>query len=166
MPTRDGTRVPQLQRSQSAKIANIFISLHLIDTRLSGAPTNEVTHAQYHIPGRFGRRRPLRPFPSWTAVRPRMENREQMSAGLQPGALAVSDRHYVDWPAIFGGAAVAIAIGVLATGFGAALGVTAFLLTAFSAVSPIAGRVIHRTNRCGGRPRAATAASSDTSHLR
>ncbi len=57
-----------------------------------------------------------------------MENREQMSAGLQPGAvgaLAVSDRHYVDWPAIFGGAAVAIAIGVLATGFGAALGLTA-----------------------------------------
>ena len=70
-----------------------------------------------------------------------MENREQMSAGLQPGALAVSDRHYFDWPAIFGGAAVAIAIGVLATGFGAALGLTAFLLTAMSPVSGVAAYI-------------------------
>lgn len=53
-----------------------------------------------------------------------MENREQMFAGMQPGDGGF-DRSYVDWPAIFGGAVVAIAIGVLATGFGAALGLTA-----------------------------------------
>ena len=33
--------------------------------------------------------------------------------------------HYVDWAAILGGAVVAVALGLLATGFGAALGLTA-----------------------------------------
>lgn len=57
-----------------------------------------------------------------------MENKDQISATLQTGETAlntVTDRPYVDWAAIFGGAAVAIAIGILATGFGAALGLTA-----------------------------------------
>jgi len=57
-----------------------------------------------------------------------MENSDQMSAGLQTGEtafMAATDRHYVDWPAIFGGGIVAISIGILATGFGAALGLTA-----------------------------------------
>ncbi len=57
-----------------------------------------------------------------------MENREQMSVGrvtADAGAFAMSDRHYMDWPAIFGGVAVALAIGVLAAGFGAALGLSA-----------------------------------------
>ena len=57
-----------------------------------------------------------------------MENSDQMSGRLNTGdttLAAGTDRHYVDWPAIFGGATVAIAIGVLATGFGAALGLTA-----------------------------------------
>lgn len=57
-----------------------------------------------------------------------MENREQLSAGILPAnatPMVENDRSYVDWAAIFGGAAVAVAIGVLATGFGAALGLTA-----------------------------------------
>ena len=57
-----------------------------------------------------------------------MENKDQMLAGLQQsetGLKTATDRHYIDWPAIFGGAIVAIAIGILATGFGAALGLTA-----------------------------------------
>ena len=59
-----------------------------------------------------------------------MENRDRMAAaGAQvsagvalPGAAQGS---YVDWAAILGGAVVAVALGLLATGFGAALGLTA-----------------------------------------
>jgi len=53
-----------------------------------------------------------------------MENREQMAGGARMTD-AASDRHYVDWAAITGGAVVAMSIGVLATGFGAALGLSA-----------------------------------------
>jgi len=43
----------------------------------------------------------------------------------ESAVMAGTDRSYVDWPSIFGGAVVAVAIGILATGFGAALGLTA-----------------------------------------
>lgn len=47
-----------------------------------------------------------------------MENSQQMPVDAV-------DRSYVDWAAISGGAVIAAAIGVLATGFGAALGLSA-----------------------------------------
>jgi len=47
-----------------------------------------------------------------------MENSGQMPIGT-------ADRSYVDWAAISGGAVIAVAIGLLATGFGAALGLSA-----------------------------------------
>ena len=57
-----------------------------------------------------------------------MENSDQISARLpstETALTVINDRHHVDLPAIFGGAVVAVAIGILATGFGAALGLTA-----------------------------------------
>ncbi len=54
-----------------------------------------------------------------------MENRENM---VPPGSRmtdVATDRSYVDWAAIAGGGVVAVAIGLLASGFGAALGLTA-----------------------------------------
>lgn len=52
-----------------------------------------------------------------------MENRDKMTA--VPGVTDVAtDRSYVDWAAVTGGAAIAVAIGILATGFGAALGLS------------------------------------------
>jgi len=56
-------------------------------------------------------------------VKTDMENRETivMAPSTTDGA---TDRAYVDWAAVIGGAAIAVAIGLLATGFGAALGLS------------------------------------------
>lgn len=58
-----------------------------------------------------------------------METRDRMAAGAATmpagGAVAAAPGPYVDWAAILGGAIVTVALGVLFTGFGAALGLTA-----------------------------------------
>jgi len=59
-----------------------------------------------------------------------MENLDRMTAtGAQPlpglSPSGATQGSYVDWSAILGGAAVAVALGLLFTGFGAALGLTA-----------------------------------------
>lgn len=58
-----------------------------------------------------------------------MERTEKMTAASQPRV--AHDGSYFDWPALFGGAVVTTAIGLLFAGFGAALGL--------SAVSPLQG---------------------------
>ncbi|MBC7736251.1 MAG: hypothetical protein H7245_03285 [Candidatus Saccharibacteria bacterium] len=54
-----------------------------------------------------------------------MENRERVTSPTAQVTDVASDRSYVDWAAIAGGAVVAVAIGLLSSGFGAALGLTA-----------------------------------------
>ncbi len=53
-----------------------------------------------------------------------MENRNPTS-GTVPLASTVAPAPYVDWAAILGGTVVAVSLGILFTGFGAALGMTA-----------------------------------------
>lgn len=52
-----------------------------------------------------------------------MENRENLSPIGRVTDVA-NDRSYVDWAAIAGGAVIAVSVGLLATGFGAALGLS------------------------------------------
>ncbi|MBC7477553.1 MAG: hypothetical protein H7317_05595 [Pseudorhodobacter sp.] len=56
-----------------------------------------------------------------------MENRETIRETIVAAPLTAggsSDRAYVDWAAVIGGAVIAVSIGILATGFGAALGLS------------------------------------------
>ncbi len=71
------------------------------------------------------------------------QNRSAASGGeARISAAQAGISSYVDWPSIVGGAFVAVAIGVLATGFGAALGMTAVSAEQGEASSGLLGLII------------------------
>ena len=51
-----------------------------------------------------------------------MERNEDI--GRAPGLIKAAEGHYMDWPAILGGSVVAVAVGTVFAGFGAALGLS------------------------------------------
>ena len=76
-----------------------------------------------------------------------MENQNSgVAAGAQASAgasqMGTSAHSYVDWPSILGGAFVALAVVVLATAFGAALGMTAISADQGEASSGLLGLII------------------------
>jgi uncharacterized tellurite resistance protein B-like protein len=75
-----------------------------------------------------------------------METRDRMApaaAHSQAGTgVAVLSSAYVDWAAILGGATIAVALAILATGFGAALGLTAVSAEEGAASSGTVGLIL------------------------